>query len=317
MNTSPNLRDKEKKNYKFFRVHTVGITGRIAALLFFVCIIPMFATGILIENGNLLPGKNVYLAIPIVLIFILIPISRFLAQYTINKDLATINKFCNQIKKGNYNVSFTLPNQKENEDELVSLLRNLDWMSHNLTYRDKHNKKLITETRQSLENMEKMAFTDPLTGLYNRRYLNYVDELFFTPSPQMNSNTHASLIYIDCDKFKQINDTRGHIYGDHLLVGLAECLTKVCKRELDIPFRLGGDEFAVFLPETTAQQATSLGEKIKEMYHGLDVSKGTSLSIGIAMISHQETEDLHQLIDYADKQAYIAKRSGGGRIAVM
>ncbi|WED23910.1 GGDEF domain-containing protein [Vibrio sp. JC009] len=312
---------KQLQKHKQFNVTPIGVTGRIATLLTVTVIIPMLVTGILIENGKLAPGESHYLAIPIVILFILVPVSRFIARYTINKDLATINQFCDEIKNGNYDVSFELKNQKENEDEFIQLLRNLTWMSHNLTSSSRKNKQEIKEAKQNLSDMEKLAFTDPLTGLYNRRYLNYLDNEFFNQSPEdQDSMGHASLIYIDCDKFKQINDTKGHIFGDKLLVGLAQCLNNACRQEQDTAFRMGGDEFAVLLPDTTSEQAVVVGNRICAMYQELDFTEGTSLSVGIASVNcirQHCNNSLHKLIDFADQQAYHAKRSGGGAIRIM
>ena len=312
---------KQPHRHLQFSVTPIGITGRIAFLLILTVIAPMLLTGYLVETEKLAPGDNHYLAIPVILLFLLIPVSRFIARFTINKDLATINRFCDEIKAGNYDISFELKNQKENEDEFIKLLRNLTWMSHNLTLASRKNRQKIKETKQSLNDMEKLAFTDPLTGLYNRRYLSFMDEKFFEQSKDERERLgHASLIYIDCDKFKQINDTKGHTYGDKLLIGLAQCLNNACRKEQDTAFRMGGDEFAVLLPDTTSEQAIVVGNRICTMYQRLKFTKGTSLSVGIASVDcnrQDQCNSLHKLIDFADQQAYQAKRSGGNAIRIM
>jgi len=304
--------------HKFYAVPRISITVSVAVLLFLVMILPMLITGLMIENGQLLPNKNHYLAIPVAMIFLLIPIARLVSRIVFSRYIVILNHFCEEIKQGNYDVSFSLPNQKENEDEYTVLLRNLAWVSHNLNVRHNNNMKKIRKAKQSIDKFEQLAHTDPLTGLYNRRFLEQLDNSYAKQYQDREGlDTPTSLIYIDCDKFKQVNDLKGHVYGDRLLTGIADCLKKACRQEQDLPFRMGGDEFAVLLHDTTSEQAIFVARRINAMYRKLEHAKDTTLSIGIATQLNDGQDQplsLNHLIDTADKRAYAAKRSGGDAI---
>lgn len=122
-----------------FHIRQFGMTSRIALLLTIVTIIPMIGTSWLIETDHLVPGKNLYFAIPILGIILIVPLARLAAFHLINKDLLIVNQFCREIKNGNYQVSFELGNEKEDEDPFLVLLRNLSWMSHTLKKKQHEN----------------------------------------------------------------------------------------------------------------------------------------------------------------------------------
>lgn len=299
---------------KCYNVYSLGITVRVALFLLLFVFIPMILTGIGIEKQLLLPGENMYLAIPIFFIPLLIPFARFISYYLINRDLQNIERFCEEVKKGNYASYFDVPNQKEEEDSLITLYRNLNWMAHNLALRADNAKDRINKLRCEYGEMEKQALTDPLTGLFNRRYLKK-----FSSSYTVSSDDEMlSMIYVDCDNFKTVNDTRGHGTGDQLLQWLATCLKDSSRGSQDIPLRMGGDEFALLLPRTEAAEAALIGKRLRSLYHRR-ITHDTTLSLGIASINCERHVDwplVELLTQHADQQAYMVKKAGGNNIGL-
>jgi diguanylate cyclase (GGDEF)-like protein len=150
--------------------------------------------------------------------------------------------------------------------------------------------------------------TDPLTGLGNRM------ALFESARSEIERcrryGRAVSLVYIDCDDFKHVNDSRGHAAGDELLCVVANALRESV-RGSDLPARLGGDEFAVLLPETTPDDARAAAEKIRSV---LDVAAregvwGVTFSLGCASFTRAPAS-VDELIRSADDLMYQAKDAG-------
>ncbi len=149
----------------------------------------------------------------------------------------------------------------------------------------------------------KMAIKDSLTGLNNR----HAFYEFF----ELNKNKTKSLMIIDLDFFKKINDTYGHDAGDYILQAVADIFNEQASNK-DFVFRLGGEEFAVLLPDMELQQASNIAHKINEtvkdyefLYHNQSIK--VTASIGMAYsVSH----DLNELMRRADTCLYQAKNSG-------
>jgi diguanylate cyclase (GGDEF)-like protein/PAS domain S-box-containing protein len=167
--------------------------------------------------------------------------------------------------------------------------------------------------------MRNLAFYDPLTGLANRRLL--TDRLQHAFSKSSRSKYLGALIYLDLDRFKELNDRLGHAEGDHLLELVADRLSNNV-REGDTVARLGGDEFVVLLedldsePEAATQLAMSIAEKLRLALNAPYVLRGRmpddwqcTPSIGVAMFSdHRET--MEAVLKRADQALYAAKHGG-------
>jgi len=168
-----------------------------------------------------------------------------------------------------------------------------------------YNKKL----RKDKERIEILSITDHLTKLYNRRYFSeYIEKEFVRSIRQKES---LSFLMIDADKFKNYNDTHGHLQGDELLVSLAVIFKKASRRPGDLVFRMGGEEFGILLPATDFRGAFSIAEKIRE-----EVQNQTKItvSVGVASVFPQVGESSEKLLKLADSNLYKAKEMGRNRV---
>lgn len=165
------------------------------------------------------------------------------------------------------------------------------------------------------QQLRELASREPLTGLYNRRHFNEMLERQF--SEAVRYSTNLSCLMIDLDEFKAANDVFGHQIGDGLLILTAGTIIEQL-RTADLAARYGGDEFIILLPQTDAENARTLAERIVERF-SRDVSERfpnarVSMSIGIASLQLLEPKDAESLIRYADRALYDAKKAGKNRI---
>jgi diguanylate cyclase (GGDEF)-like protein len=180
----------------------------------------------------------------------------------------------------------------------------------------------VTSERQArlVARLEQMAAVDPLTGLVTRRVL---DEAANSALSGAASDEGTSLILLDVDEFKTINDAHGHPAGDAVLVALAERITERTRRE-DVVCRLGGDEIAVLLPACSRavarQRAEDLLADVRARTFAIESEHGGrhDLTVGISVgLAHapSDADDLRSLYAAADAALYEAKRAGRGRMA--
>jgi len=172
------------------------------------------------------------------------------------------------------------------------------------------------------EELKKLTITDHLTSLLNRRYLH--ERLKDEVARSRRHGHHLCLLMLDLDGFKIINDTFGHLFGDQILVGIAETLLNTV-RSMDVVARYGGDEFMIILPETVESLAVEIAERLRNTvaHQGVPPQEAAdaglpllSASIGIACYpEHGETVEL--LIENVDKTLYRAKNKGKNRIEVF
>jgi len=191
------------------------------------------------------------------------------------------------------------------QKELISIAYTR-WVRMIQTYQ-----KELHEINEKLERkskkFEKIAATDPLTGLYNRmKFL----ELFISEYTIMVQRHNAlSLLVIDLDHFKVVNDTYGHNIGDEMLEQISALLLKEL-RNVDILCRWGGEEFVALLPAADCDDAFLIAEKIRAVIEAFSPEgmPGITASIGVSQI--REGDDLHEVIERADKALYSAKMAG-------
>jgi len=163
-----------------------------------------------------------------------------------------------------------------------------------------------------LKRVEALSVTDDLTHLYNSRYLNQV--MRRETKRASRSGRPLSLLFIDLDGFKAVNDTHGHLFGSRALVEAAAVIRQSA-RETDVVSRFGGDEFALVLPDTGGEGAYAVGERIRERIaahrflvgDGLDIH--LTVSIGVATLP-DVAASAEELMHAADKAMYMVKDSG-------
>ncbi|KGX91288.1 diguanylate cyclase [Pontibacillus halophilus JSM 076056 = DSM 19796] len=170
----------------------------------------------------------------------------------------------------------------------------------------------ITERREAEEQIQKLIYQDDLTELPNRRML--LEQIDSCVSQAKLHDEQVAVMFIDFDRFKQINDVYGHRVGDKLLIEIAK-RTKSCLTEKDTLARQSGDEFVVVLPQTTHYQAGLIADKIISAYREPiwveEIELYSTPSIGISLYPEDGTSDA--LITHADTAMYQAKKEGGNR----
>jgi diguanylate cyclase (GGDEF)-like protein len=164
---------------------------------------------------------------------------------------------------------------------------------------------LVAQVESALSRSERLAHQDPLTGLFNRRGLETEGRRIVQGANKSQST--ASVVMVDCDRFKGINDLYGHRAGDEVLLFLARTL-KDNTRDTDVLARLGGDEFVLVLDDTGEEEAERVLSRVQEIFDAGMVERGfdASLSVGMAQIS-PETRDLRSLVAKADEAMYLRK----------
>lgn len=165
--------------------------------------------------------------------------------------------------------------------------------------------------------IKELAITDGLTGLYNYRYFH--ERLSEALARSDRFPESVSLVLVDVDKFKQLNDTHGHQAGDMVLKSLARAISEELRR-IDILARYGGDEFAIILPHTSEKGAKKVAEKIRQKVENISLRfKGqemrVTLTIGISTyVENSSSSTKDSIIEKADRALYEAKRLGRNRV---
>ncbi len=177
---------------------------------------------------------------------------------------------------------------------------------------------IAIENRKAHEKLEQLAFSDPLTGLNNRRaFIEYSNKEI---SRHNRYDGKLSLFMFDLDYFKQVNDTYGHNYGDKVLINVAT-ICKETLREFDIAGRIGGEEFAVLLPQTDLTMAKQVAQRLLDMMHEQEVTcdNGDKIkytaSFGV-VCSEDKPTSIDEMLKNADDALYNAKNSGRDQIYI-
>ncbi|HIP20696.1 MAG TPA: GGDEF domain-containing protein, partial [Sulfurimonas sp.] len=168
------------------------------------------------------------------------------------------------------------------------------------------------------EQLKIQANRDPLTELYNRRYFSNIAKKSFNIANRYEQK--LSILMLDLDYFKSVNDTYGHGTGDDVLVAISQKLREL-SRDADIVARYGGEEFILLLPRTSLQDARVLAQRICDEIRMIrvaisdDNSIKTTVSIGVSELSKKD-ENIDQLISRADIKLYEAKENGRNGVCI-
>ena len=175
--------------------------------------------------------------------------------------------------------------------------------------------KAVIESRTLMDKLRDSSLRDGATGLYNRRFM----EEFIDKSAEQAIRSHVSysILMIDIDYFKMVNDTYGHDAGDIVIKSLAEILQSSV-RKADLPIRYGGEEFLILLHNTTPQGALEIAEKIRTNFSEKKYQFGSetvqkTLSIGISHFP-SDADSIWKVIKFADLSLYEAKHTGRNRV---
>jgi diguanylate cyclase (GGDEF)-like protein len=167
------------------------------------------------------------------------------------------------------------------------------------------------------EELQQLSITDPLTGIYNRRYLSTRLSEEIT---RYNRYKHPfSFIMLDMDKFKDYNDTFGHMFGDKLIKAMATIMEKSL-RNVDIAARFGGDEFVAIFPQTSKADAIHITNRLKEK---IDMalrqeSLNMPLTVSMGLTTYpDDATSVGELLEKTDQALYLAKRGGGDRVVYL
>ena len=208
----------------------------------------------------------------------------------LTKPLTDLVKTAELLEKGDYSVAITT----KRHDEIGNLGRSFDRMREAIAVRE--------------QKITKLAYWDKLTELPNRLY--FIEKLAETVQNYQNSNETFSIIVMNLDRFKHINDVLGHSAGDVLLSGFAQRIKANCKNDKDVVARLGGDEFGIILPNTSAKVALDICFRLQDALvapialneHSVDISAG----IGIANYP-EHSKDAEVLLSQAEMAMDMAK----------
>jgi len=176
----------------------------------------------------------------------------------------------------------------------------------------------IDDLQEQLQRERKRAITDPLTGLYNRFAL--IDQLNAAIG-EMDKSDPPSLIMLDIDHFKAVNDTHGHLIGDRVIRFVAQVLEKNTKGK-DTAARYGGEEFTVLLPGTPSVGAKSVAEVIRKAVASAQLVRADNkkplgkITISAGIATYQGEEDVMEFINRADQALYRSKNEGRNRTSV-
>lgn len=188
-----------------------------------------------------------------------------------------------------------------------------------LARRVRNDNRLLQEAVQVQQHFEHAATVDPLTGLRNRRWLN--DAFERQVQRARTTGRAASLLMVDADHFKSVNDTYGHLVGDDVLVHLGRTLAGAL-RPTDLLARYGGEEFAILLPDVDCGDALTVADRVRRSVEAskLETSAGAgatlslTVSIGVAATTPANPLQLPALIERADQHLVQAKAAGRNRV---
>ncbi len=171
----------------------------------------------------------------------------------------------------------------------------------------------ITESKRLQAMLEEQASTDPLTGTMNRTRIEERAAFELTRSDRYGDK--LSLVMIDLDNFKMVNDTYGHLAGDRVLRGFCD-IARNCLRSTDVLGRWGGEEFVALLPETGLKGAHFLAERLRTTLEALRFDGEIAVTASMGVAAYRDGDELESLLGRADAAMYMAKQGGRNKVVV-
>jgi len=176
--------------------------------------------------------------------------------------------------------------------------------------------KRTAELLESNKQLQVQAFTDPLTQCSNRRY--FFEQSHYLFNQSLRNQTPLSIMMIDVDNFKMINDKFGHPFGDEILIKISSIL-KRSLRNVDLICRYGGDEFMMIMPNSTALECEKIAQRIRLYVQEIECEKcnqNKSFSVSIGIVESRSDDDVESLIKKVDTSLYNAKAAGKNFISL-
>ncbi|MCU7834581.1 MAG: GGDEF domain-containing protein [gamma proteobacterium symbiont of Taylorina sp.] len=238
-----------------------------------------------------------------------------------NNSYATYEHF-NEIANKWYQIQVKLSTLENGNQYLISFALDISMQKEAQSQLINSHVQLQQKTvslEKARQQLKKLANQDPLTNLYNRRYFQDISQKLVNIAKRDGSD--LTVIMLDIDKFKNINDSYGHSTGDEVIINLANLLIEKT-RESDIVARFGGEEFAVLLPSTDKEGAYKTADTIREVVEKqvLKVDKNISIqytiSLGVDYYDITTDNKIDDALNRADKALYQAKNSGRNRVAI-
>jgi diguanylate cyclase (GGDEF)-like protein len=169
----------------------------------------------------------------------------------------------------------------------------------------------ITEQKRLEQELQHAALRDSMTGLLNRRQFYMITEQ--TNPDHLPAQQQFSLLLVDTDHFKNINDVFGHLKGDEVLISLSRMLES-CSRKDDLVFRWGGEEFVILLPRTSLETAMQIAETIRAAVARITIPGLPRFTVSIGVARHNQGESIDELFKRVDDALYRAKNDGRNKV---
>lgn len=217
-----------------------------------------------------------------------------------------------------YFIGFAESNYLSSHGTSIGVIIEALLLSYMVAYKFKIMKEEKEEEKLKQIELKLLASTDHITKLYNRRYFNEISKEVLNISKR--EKKQLSILIIDIDNFKNVNDTYGHQFGDAVLINLSRLFLDN-QRKSDIVCRYGGEEFVILLPNTSLENATKIAEKLRMLTESStlvspkDEYFNFTVSIGVAQIDVENEANIENALKRADDALYVAKNSGRNRVS--
>jgi diguanylate cyclase (GGDEF)-like protein len=227
---------------------------------------------------------------------------------SLGKRLSEIEELTEKLSNREFGILRSISVEAEEADDIQRLKNNIIKMGNEL-----HN--YIIEVNKKVIKLSEEAFTDPMLRVLNRRAFLEIGNTEVEKAKVRG--IPLSVMVLDLDNFKYINDTYGHDVGDRVLKDFVDTVRDIITTR-ELFFRIGGEEFVLILPGADIQKAVEIGEKIRKAVEEREINVDGrkikyTVSIGIAQMKEKDT-DIYSILHRADKMLYVAKRSGRNRI---